>query len=156
LVTGLGVGLVNPNVVAAAMGAVEPARVGVASGLSNTCRSLGIAVGIAALGAVFADRVRDAVHEALAGTPLQERAGELGHAVSSGQIGPALAELPPQQRGIFTDAAHSAFVDGLNSILTVAAVVAFVGALAVIPLIRSRDLSTTAPDGEPLPIAAGH
>ncbi|MDQ1045421.1 MFS transporter [Streptomyces sp. V4I2] len=156
LVTGLGVGLVNPNVVAAAMGAVEPARVGVASGLSNTCRSLGIAVGIASLGAVFADRVRDAVHEALAGTPLQERAGELGHAVSSGQIGPALAELPPQQRGIFTDAAHSAFVDGLNSILTVAAVVAFVGALAVIPLIRSRDLATTAPDGEPLPIAAGH
>ncbi|WP_030043028.1 MFS transporter [Streptomyces resistomycificus] len=156
LVTGLGVGLVNPNVVAAAMGAVEPARVGVASGLSNTCRSLGIAVGIAALGAVFADRVRDAVHDALAGTPLQERAGELGHAVSSGQMGPALAGLPPEQRGIFTEAAHSAFVDGLNSILTVAAVVAFVGALAVIPLIRSRDLSGTGPDGQPLPIAAGH
>ncbi|MFF7933171.1 MFS transporter [Streptomyces sp. NPDC007940] len=156
LVTGLGVGVVNPNVVAAAMGAVEPARVGVASGLSNTCRSLGIALGIASLGAVFADRVRDAVAETLAGTPLQGRADELGHAVASGQIGAVLPKLPPEQRGLFTDAAHTAFVDGLNSILTVAAVVAFVGALAVIPLIRGRDLTTTGPDGDPLPIAAGH
>ncbi|MGA5147937.1 MFS transporter [Streptomyces griseoincarnatus] len=156
LVTGLGVGLVNPNVVAAAMGAVEPARVGVASGLSNTCRSLGIAVGVATLGSVFADRVRDGVHDALAGTPLEARAGELGHAVASGQVGPALAQLPGEQREVFAGAAQGAFVDGLNSILTVAAVVAFVGAVLVLPLIRSRDLVTAGPDGEPLPIAAGH
>jgi EmrB/QacA subfamily drug resistance transporter len=156
LVTGLGVGLVNPNVVAAAMGAVESARVGVASGLSNTCRSMGIAIGVASLGAVFADRVRDAVHDALSDTPLKEQASELGHAVASGQIGPAVAQLPPEQRGLFTDAAQSAFIEGLNSILTVAAVVAFIGALAVIPLIRSRDLADAAADGEPLPLAAGH
>ncbi|MEG3626653.1 MFS transporter [Streptomyces poriticola] len=156
LVTGLGVGLVNPNVVAAAMGAVEPARVGVASGLSNTCRSMGIAVGVASLGAVFADRVRDGVRDALAGTPLQAQAGELGHAVAAGQVGEAMAHLPEQQRGLFAGAAQGAFVEGLNSILTAAAVVAFLGALAVVPLIRGRDLVTTGPDGEPLPIAAGH
>ncbi|MFG2497874.1 MFS transporter [Streptomyces sp. NPDC048441] len=155
LVTGFGVGLVNPNVVAAAMGAVEPARAGVASGLSNTFRSLGIAVGVASLGAVFADRVRDGVRDALTGTPLQDRATELAHAVSSGQVGGALAELPSQQRGLFSETAQAAFIEGLNSILTVAAVAAFVGAVLVLPLIRDRDLAAAGPEGERMPVVAG-
>ncbi|MEU1147010.1 MFS transporter [Streptomyces sp. NPDC005863] len=156
LVTGLGVGLVNPNVVAAAMGAVEPSRAGIASGLSNTCRSLGIAVGIASLGAVFADRVRDGVREELSGTPLSGRADELSHAVSSGQVGEVIGRLPPKQRGVFSHAAEAGFIDGLNSILVVAAIVAFIGAVAVLPLIRSRDIDTSDPDGARMAMTAGH
>ncbi|MFD6418214.1 MFS transporter [Streptomyces sp. NPDC060194] len=153
LVTGLGVGLVNPNVVAAALGAVEPARAGVASGLSNTFRSMGIALGVAVMGAVFADRVKDSVGEGLAGTPLADRAGELGHAVSSGQLGKVIGELPAQERGLFAEAAKAGFVDGLNSILVLAAIVAFVGALAVVPLIRERDIEV---GEERMPAVAGH
>jgi EmrB/QacA subfamily drug resistance transporter len=154
LVTGLGVGLVNPNVVAAALGAVESERSGVASGLNNTFRSLGIALGVAVMGAVFANRVKDSVGDALAGTPLADRAGGLAHAVSSGQLGKVTAQLPPQERGIFAQAAEAAFVDGLNSILVFAAVIAFTAAVAVIPLIRSRDINVS--DDARMPAVAGH
>ncbi|MEV4335011.1 MFS transporter [Streptomyces sp. NPDC049597] len=153
LVTGLGVGLVNPNVVAAALGAVDSERSGVASGLNNTFRSLGIALGVAVMGAVFADKVKSSVSDALAGTPLADRADGLAHAVASGQIGKAITGLPPQERGIFAQTAQSGFIDGLNSILVFAAAVAFIGALAVIPLIRSRDIVV---GDEPVPVAAGH
>jgi EmrB/QacA subfamily drug resistance transporter len=155
LVTGLGVGLVNPNVVAAAMGAVDSERSGVASGLNNTFRSLGIALGVAVMGAVFAERVKDSVSGALAGTPLADRADGLAHAVSSGQIGKAVGELPPQERGIFAQAAQAGFIDGLNSILVFAAIVAFVGAVAVVPLIRSRDMQLSG-DTAQMAAVAGH
>ena len=49
---GLGLGLVTPAVVAAAMGAVEPGRAGLAAAVNNTARQAGGAIGIAASGAV--------------------------------------------------------------------------------------------------------
>ncbi|WP_019549448.1 MFS transporter [Streptomyces sulphureus] len=155
LVTGLGVGFVNPNVVAAAMGAVDSERSGVASGLNNTFRSLGIALGVAVMGAVFAGRVKDSVSDALAGTPLAGRADELAGAVSSGQLEHAMGQLPARERGIFAQAAQSGFVEGLNSVLVFAAVVAFVGTVLVIPLIRSRDLEGDG-DSEQTAAASGH
>ncbi|HEY2631977.1 MAG TPA: MFS transporter [Solirubrobacteraceae bacterium] len=50
---GIGVGLVNPPLASAAIGVVPPARSGMASGANSTFRQVGIATGIAALGAVF-------------------------------------------------------------------------------------------------------
>ncbi|HEX3392068.1 MAG TPA: MFS transporter [Solirubrobacteraceae bacterium] len=50
---GIGVGLVNPPLASAAVGVVPPARSGMASGANNTFRQVGIATGIAALGAIF-------------------------------------------------------------------------------------------------------
>ncbi len=49
---GLGLGLLTPGVVAAAMGAVEPDRAGLAAAVNNTARQAGGAIGIAASGAV--------------------------------------------------------------------------------------------------------
>lgn len=158
IVMGVGVGLVNPNVVAAAMGSVDPDRVGVASGLNNTFRSLGIALGVASLGAVFADRVRDSMSAALAGTPLAPRADELGRAVSSGQLGDVIAGLPPgPQRGIVGQAAQAAFIDGLNDAFVVAAAVAFVGAVVAVLTIRARDMVTEpAADGSRPPVHSAY
>ncbi|KIF02486.1 multidrug MFS transporter, partial [Streptomyces sp. RSD-27] len=51
--TGVGVGVSMPALAAAAMGAVPPARAGMAGGVLNTSRQLGTALGIAVLGAVF-------------------------------------------------------------------------------------------------------
>ncbi len=49
---GIGLGLLTPAVVAAAMAAAPPERSGLASGVNNTARQAGGAIGIAAYGAI--------------------------------------------------------------------------------------------------------
>jgi EmrB/QacA subfamily drug resistance transporter len=53
LVGGIGIGLVNPALASTAVGVVEPRRSGMASGINSTFRQVGIATGIAGLGAIF-------------------------------------------------------------------------------------------------------
>jgi EmrB/QacA subfamily drug resistance transporter len=53
LLTGAGLGLANPAVTYAALGVVPTTRSGMASGINNTFRQVGMAVGIAALGAML-------------------------------------------------------------------------------------------------------
>jgi EmrB/QacA subfamily drug resistance transporter len=116
IVAGIGIGCVNPPLATAAIGVVEPRRSGAASGINSTFRQVGIATGIAGLGALFQGRVTDK----LGGN------SNLGEAVVSGQAHGAIAQR--------------AFIDGLNEILIVAAVVAFVGGALALALVRSRDL----------------
>jgi EmrB/QacA subfamily drug resistance transporter len=54
LIAGLGSGLVNPPLASTAVGVVEPKDIGMASGISSTCRQVGIATAVAALGSIFA------------------------------------------------------------------------------------------------------
>jgi EmrB/QacA subfamily drug resistance transporter len=56
LLTGVGIGLANPAVTYAALGVVPATRSGMASGVSNTFRQVGIALGIATLGALLPAR----------------------------------------------------------------------------------------------------
>ncbi|MCR8575832.1 MFS transporter, partial [Streptomyces sp. Isolate_219] len=58
-VSGLGIGAAMPVLVSAALGAAPPQRAGMASGAMNTSQQLGFALGIAALGTVFADTLHD-------------------------------------------------------------------------------------------------
>jgi predicted MFS family arabinose efflux permease len=58
IVAGLGAGLVNVPLAATAIGIVEPARAGMASGINTTFRQVGTATGVAALGAIFASNLR--------------------------------------------------------------------------------------------------
>ena len=53
LVGGLAIGIISPALAAAMVGVLPVERSGIASGVNNTFRQLGIAVGIAALGAIF-------------------------------------------------------------------------------------------------------
>jgi EmrB/QacA subfamily drug resistance transporter len=57
LIAGVGIGLVNAPLASTAVSTVRQERAGMASGINNTFRQLGIATGIAALGAVFASKV---------------------------------------------------------------------------------------------------
>jgi EmrB/QacA subfamily drug resistance transporter len=59
LVGGLAIGIISPALAAAMVGVLSADRVGLASGINNTFRQLGIAVGIAALGAVFTHHTHD-------------------------------------------------------------------------------------------------
>ncbi|MFC7550919.1 MFS transporter [Plantactinospora sp. GCM10030261] len=66
LLAGVGVGVILPNLSAAAMAAAPVERSGMAAAALNTARQLGFALGVAALGTVFAHR--------LAPDPLTDRA----------------------------------------------------------------------------------
>ena len=58
VLAGAGVGIANPALAQVAVGVVPPARSGMASGINNTCRQVGIATGIAGLGAIFQHQVQ--------------------------------------------------------------------------------------------------
>ena len=57
LVGGAGIGVISPALAAAMVGVLSDDETGLASGVNNTFRQLGIAVGIAALGAIFEHRI---------------------------------------------------------------------------------------------------
>jgi EmrB/QacA subfamily drug resistance transporter len=59
LIGGVGIGLVNAPLAATAVSTVRVERAGMASGINNTFRQIGIATGIAGLGAIFASKVGD-------------------------------------------------------------------------------------------------
>jgi EmrB/QacA subfamily drug resistance transporter len=58
LILGIGIGLANPAVTYAALGVVPATRSGMASGVSNTFRQVGIAIGIAVLGILLPAQVQ--------------------------------------------------------------------------------------------------
>ena len=61
IVGGIGIGMVNPPLASTAVGVVAPQRAGMASGINSTFRQVGIATGIALLGSLFSNKVKDEV-----------------------------------------------------------------------------------------------
>ncbi|HEV7884478.1 MAG TPA: hypothetical protein VGO81_12975, partial [Solirubrobacteraceae bacterium] len=152
LVAGVGIGTINPSIANAAIGVVEPQRSGMASGISSTFRQVGIATGIAALGAVFQSQVTHRLTSALAGTPGAGRADGLAHAVSAGGAPRAVSAAPTAARPRLEHAIHVAFTAALNDILLIAAVVAFAGGVLAFALVRGSDfVAQGAPHPEPEP-----
>jgi MFS family permease len=131
LVAGAGIGCVNPNLAQAAIGVVDPRKSGMASGINNTFRQVGIATGIAALGAVFQSHLQDKVSTALAGTPMAAHAKEIAHGIAAGG--------GRQASGMLKNVANDAFISGLNELFLIGAVVAFAGALLGFVLVRQSD-----------------
>src|SRR5436190_10698172 len=84
IVAGVGIGLCNPALATGAVGVVPPARSGVASGINNTFRQVGIATGIAALGAVLQVRIQDKIEPVLAGTPAHAHIHDVTRAIAGG------------------------------------------------------------------------
>jgi EmrB/QacA subfamily drug resistance transporter len=142
IVGGIGTGLVSTPLISTAVGVVPPARAGMASGINTTLRQVGVATGVAGLGTILSSQVRGSVIDSLSGTRLSAHAHAIAHAVSTGGATHAIATTPPPLRGLVAASARSALVDGLNTILLVAAIVAFAGAAASFVLIRERDFVT--------------
>jgi len=116
VVGGVGIGLVNAPLASTAVSVVPPRQAGMASGINNTFCQVGIATGIAGLGAIF----QHGIQSQLAGAP-----PGLARAVASGATS--------------TQATRAAFIHGLNEILLVAAIVAFAGAVLAFALVRRED-----------------
>jgi EmrB/QacA subfamily drug resistance transporter len=142
LLAGAGIGMVNPGIAQTAIGVVPPQTAGMASGINNTFRQVGIATGVAGLGAIFQSQVASKLTPSPAGAP-----PGFSDAVSSGGIQAAVQAAPPGSRAQLTIAADKAFISGFNEILLVGAIVALIGAVAGFALVRSRDF-VAVPEGE--------
>jgi len=107
-----------------------------ASGINNTFRQVGIATGIAALGAIFQSRITTQVQA----SSIPERFVQpFSKGISSGATQQALDAVPAPLRPRAETLAHSAFISGLNTILFVAAFVLFAGAILAFVLVRQQD-----------------
>src|SRR5271154_6463415 len=128
LLVGVGVGLANPAIANIALGVVPPERSGMASGISNTFRIGGLAVGVAGLGAVFQHRLATRLDGSLG-----KVSKGLTEAVASG--GPRAAATFAHDRPGVSAAALRAFTSGLNEILVIGAAVVATGAVSAVVLV---------------------
>jgi MFS family permease len=153
LVAGAGVGFLNPVIADVAMSVVPKERSGMAAGINDTFRQVGVAVGIAVWGAIFVGRGADKVAELTAGTSAVsgDRPRELVEAASSGNLDQALAAVPPQAHQVVSNAAREGFLTGLNDVLTLGALLCFAGAALALWLVREREIERqpTQPEGDP-------
>jgi EmrB/QacA subfamily drug resistance transporter len=136
VLTGVGIGIANPAIAKTALGVVPPQRAGIASGVSNTFRTAGLATGVAALGAIFQHHLATSLAAQL-GHP----AARLAKALAAGGTH-AAQSLAPAQHDLLAASRH-AFVSGINEILAIGSIVVFLGSLAALALVRARDLHQT-------------
>jgi EmrB/QacA subfamily drug resistance transporter len=148
VIAGIGIGTTNPGIGQAAIAVVPVEKSGMGSGINTTFRQVGIATGVAGLGAVFQAQVDSKLGELVPRAP-----DGLGEAVASGGSR-AVAELPlpPAIHAKATHAADVAFVSGMNEILVIGAIICFVGAALGFLLVRSEDF--VQPTGGPSEPAA--
>jgi EmrB/QacA subfamily drug resistance transporter len=159
IVSGVAVGLINVPLASTAVGVVAQERAGMASGINSTFRQIGIATGVAAAGTILASVIRSHVVANLARTPLAAHGAALGHLISTGAVGQAIAQTPARYRGLVVAASRASFVSALNEVLLIGACVAGAAAVLCVLTIRTRDfhhnLATSGSgEGEPVPVAA--
>jgi EmrB/QacA subfamily drug resistance transporter len=141
IVGGIGIGLVNAPLASTAVSVVEPRRAGMASGINNTFRQVGIATGIAALGAIFQSQIT--THLISAGVP-RAHVRPFAQAIASGS-----EHFPAAAGQVSFVIARAAFISGLNRILLVAAFVLFAGAVLAFLLVRRQDFVASGPAAAP-------
>ena len=154
IVAGAGVGLLNPVIADVAVSVVPKERSGMAAGINDTFRQVGVAVGVAAWGAIFLARGADKIATVAAGTSAASGSHPRGllEAASDGQLGSALARLPHGAQALVASATRQGFLSGLNAILVIGAVVAFAGALLALWLVREQEIEREQP--ALIPVAA--
>jgi len=148
LIAGVGIGLTNPSIGQVAIAVVPPAKAGMGSGINTTFRQVGIATGVASLGAVFQSQVDSKLATLLPNAP-----PGLSEAVASGGTRAAGELAPPGRHAEVVHASKLAFVSGFNEILLIGAIVAFVGAALGFWLVRASDFVQPT-EGVPEPAAA--
>jgi EmrB/QacA subfamily drug resistance transporter len=156
LLAGAGIGLINPPLASTAIGVVHFSRSGMASGINNTFRQVGIATGIAGLGAVFQHQVARDTSAALGSSGAGREAllashAKLGPALVSGDLRSLGGRLGPAARGALEHAYHVGFTQAFTSILEIGGAVALTGAVLALALVRGRDFVSSAE-----PIAGQH
>ena len=145
IVLGAGIGLINPVLASASVAVVPVQRSGMASGANLTLRQLGIATGIAGLGAVFANQIQHHTVAVLNSTAagrqvLQHGGAALQGAVQAGGVREAAAAIPdPAARAALLHAYGVGFSHTFNELMVIGAVISLVGAVFAFAMVRQRD-----------------
>ena len=149
VLAGAGVGLVNPPLASTAIGVVPYERSGMASGINSTFRQVGIATGIAGLGAVFVHHITSSTQRALgasgqAPAVLRAAHGQLTTLLQSGEVSRIAGALRPATRAALDHAYRVGFTSAFTTIALIAAVIALTGAALAFVLVRGRDFLSSA------------
>jgi EmrB/QacA subfamily drug resistance transporter len=138
LLVGAGTGLANPLVTFTHLGVLPPAQGGLASGINNTARQLGLAIGIAVLGALLQSHIADRVEQRTEG--LGSARGAVTDRIADGDVAAATQLAPAAARDSLRSTYDAAFASGLNQILVISVALALAGLVAALALVRTRDL----------------
>jgi EmrB/QacA subfamily drug resistance transporter len=151
LVLGGGVGLLNPVIGDVALSVVPKERSGMAAGINDTFRQVGVAVGVAVWGAIFVGQGAAKVSDLTAGSAAAsgDHPRQLVEAASSGSLPQALAAFPQGARHTIGNAAGEGFLAGFNDVLQLGALLCFAGAALALWLVREREIERE--PLEPLP-----
>jgi EmrB/QacA subfamily drug resistance transporter len=134
VLAGIGIGTANPGIGQAAIAVVPVEKSGMGSGINTTFRQVGIATGVASLGAIFQSRVDSKLSALLPNAP-----HGLAEVVSSGGSRAAAAFAPAGQRAEIVHASKVAFVSGFNEILLIGGILSFIVAALGFALVRQSD-----------------
>jgi EmrB/QacA subfamily drug resistance transporter len=145
IVAGVGIGMVNPVLASSAISVVPPERSGMAGGANSTFRQMGIATGIAGLGAIFQSQIQQATLAALGATQVGREViarGGIGlkAALTGGAVRQAAAAIPSvPDRDALLHSYRVGFASTLDHLMVIAAVVAAIGSICAYVLVRQSD-----------------
>ena len=146
IVAGLGLGAVSAATSQAVLASTEHSEAGMATGVTNTMRQIGVAAGVAVLGAIFQHRTTDGMASHLARLPVPRAGADaLANAVGSGAGLRAIANAPAPVRASLAAAVRSATAGALDDVLIGAAIVAAVATIGAVILIRREPNTVPAP-----------
>jgi EmrB/QacA subfamily drug resistance transporter len=151
IVAGAGIAMTMPAVSAAGMAAVDQAKAGVASGVINSSRQVGGALGVAVLGAVVATRVGSAWTGDAKLVPLVT--GGQGHKIHDLALKGGASE---QIASALQSQALQAFVHGVQGAMLVGACLAFLASMTAFFGLRHAPVAAHQPSEAPaqVPIEA--
>ncbi len=145
LIAGIGAGLINAEMSNVAIAVVPFERSGMASGINMMFRHGSFTLGIAVMGALLAHDIQGSIRNSeivdAEGIDLNQIANQL----AIGDITSAVRLVPAALQSSFTNIANASFLHGLNFIILVAALIAFVGAVITFVTIRRQDLKVLSP-----------
>jgi EmrB/QacA subfamily drug resistance transporter len=136
VLAGIGLG-VSSAVISYGSLTCPPEQAGMATATLSTLRQIGVAAGVAMLGALFTSTVKGTATERLDGAPLPDKAiTDAVDALGSGAGVRIIENAPSLARDWLSDVARDASADGMNAILLVGGGLAAVAAVAAFVLIR--------------------
>jgi len=110
-------------------------------------REAGTTAGIAVLGTLLQHQVTIQVKSALAGSFISGAAKPIANAISAGGTPTLLAKQQPGLRPGLLHVAREGYASGLRSVFLVASIVAAVGCVTAIALVRRRHMREDAVGG---------
>jgi EmrB/QacA subfamily drug resistance transporter len=141
---GLGLGVFNPVRAYLAIGVVAPEKAAAASGMSETFGQAGMALGIAALGALYQDQATRAFTATSVGRQVTAFTPNIGQALASGALPPTPASPAGDTPDAIAETLRSSLITGLHDALTISALLCAIGVLIALPMIRRVDLHPSA------------